>query len=137
MTMSEVTTRPTDDGRWFPGRRRAFAEWRAERPFAGGSLLMLAGILIAWVPAHMVFELLMIQPAVTVLGSLFAVLVFLTGVFALRLPEYADELGILGVTLSILSLFGALGGLFVGMLVGIVGGNLCYAWTGPELDDDH
>lgn len=131
--MAGVPTRATEDGnRLFAERRRSFAEWRAERPFAGGVLLMLAGLLISWVPAHMAFELLLVGNLTTYVGVLFSVLVFLTGVFALRLPEFSDELGILGVVLSILSLFGALGGLFVGMLVGIIGGNLCYAWNGPD-----
>lgn len=118
-------------------RRQRFDEWRVQRPFAGGMLLMLAGLVIAWVPMNLATQLLFIGgPVFVYVGVLFAVLVFLTGLFALRLPEFSQEIGILGVALSILSLFGALGGLFVGMLLGIVGGNLCYAWNSPYVDDE-
>lgn len=109
--------------------RERFAEWRRSRPFAGGVLLMVSGLLIAYVPLHFATELLLIGGAFTFIGLLFAVLVFLTGVFALYRPEFSTMIGVIGIAMSILSIFGALGGLVVGMLLGIVGGNLCVAWT--------
>lgn len=115
-------------------RRQRFAQWRRERPFWGGSLLLLAGLVIGYVPVQFSFELILVGGTFTVIGLLFAVLVFLTGVFALVRPDLSRELGILGVALSLLSLVGALGGLFVGMLLGIVGGNLCLSWQDPAVD---
>lgn len=109
-------------------RRRRFREWRSERPFAGGALLILASLVIAWVPAQFAFELLFIGGTYTVIGLVFALLVFLSGAFALMRPEMSRAFGIAGVAFSILSLVGALGGLLVGMILGIVGGNLCIAW---------
>lgn len=115
-------------------RRQRFREWRHTRPFAGGSLLILASLVIAWVPAQFAFELLFIGGAYTVIGLVFALLVFLSGAFALARPELSKTFGIAGVAFSILSLVGALGGLLIGMILGIVGGNLCIAWQSDEDD---
>lgn len=114
-----------------PGPLARFNAWRTQRPFLGGTLLMLAGVIIAYVPVQFATELLLVGGSFTFLGLLFAVLVFLSGLFALKRPEFAQELGIFGVAMSILSIFGALGGLFVGLFVGLVGGNLCIAWRSP------
>jgi len=115
--------------------RARFDRWRHDRPFLGGALLLLAGLVIAYVPMQFATELLLVGGSFTFIGLLFAVLVALTGVFALMRPDLSRELGILGVAMSILSIFGALGGLVVGMLVGIVGGNLCIAWD-PSADEE-
>lgn len=110
------------------GRLERFAEWRGERPFWGGALLCLAGLVIGWVPIQFAPELIFVGGSYTVIGLVFAAFVFLSGAFVLHRPDLSTILGVSGVALSILSLLGALGGLFVGMLIGIVGGNLCVAW---------
>lgn len=112
-------------------RRERFAAWRAQRPFMGGVLLCVAGLIITWVPMQILPDIFLIGGEVAGLltvGVMFGVFVFLTGVLALLKPEHADVIGVVGVVLSILSLFGSLGGLFLGMLFGILGGNLCIAW---------
>ncbi|MFB6178748.1 MAG: DUF6114 domain-containing protein [Halorientalis sp.] len=123
---------PTPIQRRLDDRLARFNDWRAPRPFWGGALLMLAGLIIGWVPIQFATELAVIGGAFTVIGLVFAVMVFLTGAFALARPEMSTIFGILGIALSILSLVGALGGLFVGMLIGIAGGNLCIAWQNPN-----
>lgn len=115
-------------------RLAIFNEWREGRPFWGGALLMLAGIVIGYVPIQFATELAVIGGAQSVIGLIFAVLVFLTGVFVLARPEVSTIFGVVGIALSILSLIGALGGLFIGMLLGIAGGNLCIAWQDPNPD---
>lgn len=112
-----------------------FNEWRRGRPFLGGVLLLLSGVVIAYVPLQFATELLLVGGSFTFIGLLFAVLVSLAGAFALMRPEFSRELGIFGIAMSILSIFGALGGLVVGMAIGIVGGNLCVAWQPPAEDD--
>lgn len=109
-----------------------FHTWRRERPFWGGLLLILASFLIGWIPIQFTFELLLIGGGYTVIGLVFAVLVFLSGVFALLRPDLARIVGISGIVFSLLSLIGALGGLVVGLLLGVIGGNLCLAWEPPE-----
>lgn len=116
-------------------RRVQFREWRRGRPFAGGVLLLLAGVLIAYVPTQFAFELALVGGGSTFVGMLWAVAVSLTGAFVIYRPDLSTILGVVGVALSILSLLGALGGFLVGMLLGIVGGNLCIAWR-PERGGD-
>lgn len=113
-------------------RRARFREWRNRRPFAGGVLLCLAGVLIAYVPLQFAFELLLIGGSYTYIGLVWAAGVFLSGAFALYRPDLSTIFGVIGVVFSILSLLGALGGLLIGMIVGIIGGNLCVAWQRPD-----
>ena len=123
---------PTPIQRRLDDRLAKFNEWKEPRPFWGGVLLMLAGLIIGWVPIQFATELAVIGGAFTVIGLVFAVMVFLTGAFVLARPGMSTIFGVLGIALSILSLVGALGGLFVGMLIGIAGGNLCIAWQNPN-----
>lgn len=116
-----------------------FNEWRSQRPFLGGVLLCLAGLLITWVPMQILPDLFFIggqMAGFLTIGAMFGVFVFLTGVYALYKPEHAHTIGVIGVVLSIFSLFGSLGGLFIGMLLGILGGNLCIAWKPDDVVDD-
>lgn len=115
----------------------AGGSWRAERPVLGGVLLMIAGLIVGYVPIQFTFELILIGGAFTAIGLVFAVLIFLTGVFALLRPDLSTILGIAGVAFSILSVVGALGGLLVGLLIGIVGSNLLIAWQPPGDPDDY
>jgi len=109
-----------------------FGEWKVDRPFWGAVLLMLGGAVIGWVPIQFATELAIIGGDFTVIGLVFASMVFLTGLLVMARPELSTTFGAIGIALSILSLIGALGGLFVGMLIGIFGGSLCIAWIGPE-----
>ncbi|AQL42405.1 hypothetical protein BV210_06615 [Halorientalis sp. IM1011] len=115
-------------------RRSRFDEWKQGRPFLGALLLMIGGAVIGWVPIQFATELAIIGGSFTVIGLVFAAMVFLTGAFVMARPELSTIFGVIGIALSILSLIGALGGLFVGMLIGIIGGNLCVAWRHPDPD---
>lgn len=116
-----------------------FNDWRTGRPFLGGVLLCLAGLLIAWVPMQILPDIFFVggkMAGFLAIGTLFGVFVFLSGVYALYEPAHSTEIGVVGVVLSIFSLFGSLGGLFLGMLFGILGGNLCIAWIPSDEVDD-
>lgn len=136
---SSFVSQETEEGwkqvhEWTATNWSQFNDWRAERPFFGGVLLMLAGIVITWVPMQILPDIIFIGGQVAgflAVGAMFGVFVFLSGVYALYKPSLSDEIGVAGVVLSIMSLFGSLGGLFLGMLLGILGGNLCIAWK-PE-----
>ncbi len=118
-----------------PGRPGAFARWRAGRPFAGGVLLILAGMIIAAIPIRLQMISATQGPSYSALGIVFAAMVVACGVFALVKPQLSTLIGVTGTTMSILSLIGAFGGLVIGMLVGIVGGSLCVAWQEPGSEE--
>jgi hypothetical protein len=117
---------------WVRSPRATFREWREPRPLGGAVLLLLGGAMIGYVPAQFASELLLIGGTFTVIGLVFAVAVGFCGIAALAKPRFSTVFGTLGIVFSTLSLFGALGGLLVGMVVGTAGGILCYAWEPPE-----
>ncbi|WP_049998516.1 DUF6114 domain-containing protein [Halococcus sediminicola] len=126
-------TRSGSSGDGTVGKRRArFDRWRSGRPFAGGALLVLASLVIAWIPINIAPDTILIGETLSPIGLLFAALVFLCGIFALTRPGNADIFGIFGVLFSIFSLYGALGGLGIGLVLGIIGGVLCYAWRDED-----
>lgn len=105
----------------------------AKRPYLGAALLILSGLIIGYVAAEFTMELILIGGPFTAIGLLFAGSIILTGVFSLVRPDLSTFLGITGVALSILSVVGTLGGLFVGLLLGILGGNLLISWHSPSM----
>ncbi|SDF58564.1 DUF6114 domain-containing protein [Halorientalis regularis] len=109
----------------------AFARWRSRRPFAGGTLLVLGGMIIAAIPIRLQMIPATQGPSYSALGIVFAAMVVACGVFAIVKPQLSTLIGVTGIAMSILSLIGAFGGLVIGMLVGIVGGSLCVAWQEP------
>lgn len=124
-------------GRRVNDRRRRFKAWRTSRPFAGGVLLVLASVVIAYVPMQMAGQLLMLGNAVSAVGLVFAGAVGLSGLLALSEPEHSTYIGAAGIVASMLSVFGALGGLLVGTLLGVLGGSLCVGWTDePPMPDE-
>lgn len=112
----------------------------------GGSFLLLAGIIVGYVPVRYTMDLIMIGGAYATLGLVFAVLVFLTGVGALLrvagvgahlTPDLSTLMGIAGIAFSLLSVFGALGGLLAGSSIGVVGGVLSILWQPSSADSDY
>ena len=115
------------------GARESFAAWRARRPFAGAMLLFVGAVVISAVPLN---TYLIFGPSKTTVGLLFGALVFGSGLLALLRPGLSTVAGISGITFSVLSIYGAFGGFIVGMLVGIVGGNLCLAWESSDPEEE-
>ena len=117
----------------FAERRIAFRRWRRVRPFWGGLLLIVSGLELLQsgyldlgsIQVHFGYEgfLSYLLPAVMVL----------TGVFSWVTPKQRLFYGIIGMLTAVYSLIGLnLGGWFVGMLLGIVGGAMVLAWSpGP------
>ncbi|MDQ6596719.1 DUF6114 domain-containing protein [Bacillus salipaludis] len=58
-------------------------------------------------------------------------LTLLMGVLSYIMPKLSSLLGILAIFSSVLSIMGALGGILVGTILGIIGGAICIAWK-PE-----
>lgn len=104
------------------------------RPLLGPLLLIAAGVVIAAVPIRFADLLSIIGGGSPLLGLGFGGALILCAVGIHAAPSFSTELGVLAMALSILSIFGALGGLLVGLLVGLIGGNLCVAWKPRDAD---
>ncbi|AQL42403.1 hypothetical protein BV210_06605 [Halorientalis sp. IM1011] len=86
-------------------------------------------------PIQIAPHLLFIGGTFTVIGLFFASLVAFCGLAALARPEFTSVFGVFGIAFATLSLIGALGGFFLGMIVATAGGVLCYAWEPPAESD--
>lgn len=117
-------------------RRARFADWRRDRPFWGGIVLTVAGLLIAAVPLNLAFQLSMVTTSLVFAGAVFAVPVSVAGVLSIVRPQSATYYGIVGMLFAIASLVGALGGFGLGTLLGMLGGSLCIAWIPEDATDD-
>lgn len=130
--------------RWRAWRRsRPFAGWRAwrrGRPFWGGLLLILSGVELFAIPLSGVLLSGAVKLVIYIgIGGVFAVLIgallIAAGLVTWFNPAHKTFYGIAGVVLGIVSFPASnLGGLFVGMLLAIVGGALAFAWTPVEPD---
>ncbi|OYD06983.1 DUF6114 domain-containing protein [Paludifilum halophilum] len=100
---------------------------KSKRPRAGLVLLLLSGAITLYIPVQL-YWLAFVPGSFAFTGILFGTLLFACGGIGWMMPQYCRLLGIFGILFSILSLIGALGGLVIGMLLGIVGGCLCFAW---------
>src|ERR1022692_3658802 len=117
-------------------RRRAFRIWRRSRPFWGGLLLLLAGLEMLAIPllsvlAHTSVKVIIYIGIGGVFGVLIGGLLVACGLLIWFHPSQRDFYAIAGVLLAVVSFVATnLGGFFVGMLLGVTGGSLSFAW-GP------
>lgn len=114
--------------------RKRFAAWRRERPFWGGAIMTLAGLLIGYIPFNLARSVGLVPSTFAYAGFIFSVFVILCGVFSIIQPDLRLFFGTAGIILAILSIFGALGGFGIGTLLGILGGSLIIAWEPPTED---
>ncbi len=116
-------------------RRSAFRQWRRSRPFWGGLLLLLGGLEMLLIPLTGVLARGQIKLVIYVgIGGVFGILIgallIACGLALWFSPVHKTFYAIAGLLLSLLSFIGTnLGGFFIGMLLGIVGGSLAFAWT--------
>jgi hypothetical protein len=120
-----------------------FRRWRRSRPFWGGLLLILAGVEMLLIPLaslliHGGVKLVIYIGIGGVFGVLIGVLLITAGVLLWISPAHKTFYAIAGAVLAILSFPASnLGGFFLGMLLGITGGSLAFAWTqNPAADAD-
>lgn len=118
--------------------RSDFEEWRAERPFWGALLLILAGLILSVIPFTALGSFAFTGSTgelIGLIGLFFSFFVFLAGVAAMTQPQLSTLAGMIGIVMSILSIVGGtLGGMFVGTFLGMIGGSLCIAWIEEEED---
>ncbi len=119
---SQEKPRATTEATW-----SRFRLWRRTRPFASSVLLILAGLLVLWGPLNLL-QYAFLPGSMLWAALLVGTLLVLMGVIQLIAPFHALITGAIGIVLSLVSLFVALGGLGIGMILGIVGGALAVAW---------
>ena len=116
-------------------RRRAFRIWRRSRPFWGGLLLLLAGLEMLAIPllselAHAPVKVIIYIGIGGVFGVLIGSLLVACGLLSWFHPSQRVFYAIAGVLLAVVSFVATnLGGFFVGMLLGVTGGSLSFAWA--------
>jgi Family of unknown function (DUF6114) len=116
-------------------RRAAFRGWRRTRPFWGGFLLLLAGIELLLIPLSGIFihgavRLVVYIGIGGVFGVLLGALLIACGLLLWLNPAHRTFYAIAGVLLAVLSFIASnLGGFFIGMLLGIIGGSMGFGWT--------
>jgi hypothetical protein len=115
-------------------RSFGFTAWRRQRPFVGGVLTVLAGVEMFF-SGQLDIGKIHVQLGIEGLqATIIPVLLVLLGILAIAMPEHRVFYGVISLTVSVYSLVGVnLGGFFVGMLLGAVGGILIVSWM-PKID---
>jgi hypothetical protein len=110
---------------------RTAADWRRDRPFWAGVLLIVAGaeLLLIPLPEHSL-GLIMHVGTGGVLGILIGALLIACALLLWFQPEHRAFYSVVAVLLAIAALVASnLGGFIAGTILGVVGGSLGFAWT--------
>lgn len=109
---------------------RTFRRWQRSRPFWGGLFIALAGVAM-FASTRMTINGLSFHSGATGLLSLLIPVILVTCALLLWLsPAQRLFYSVVAAVTTVYSLIGLnLGGFFVGLLLGIVGSALAFAWT--------
>jgi hypothetical protein len=127
----ETVTEPAPGPRppWFTRARLGFRRWRRTRPFWAGIWCIIGGAIMMYGPLT-VIKFVLIAGTVVWAGILIGALVVTMGLFMWFSPQFHQVLGILATLFSIVSLITSnLGGFLIGLLFGVIGGSMAFAWT--------
>lgn len=107
-----------------------FGEWRRRRPFLGGVLIVLAGIEMFF-SAQLDIGKIHVQLGIEGLqATIIPIVLVLLGVLIIAMPAHRIFYGVIALAVAVYSLVGVnLGGFFLGMLLGSVGGVLAVSWV--------
>ncbi len=109
--------------------RRAFLLWRRSRPFWGG-LLVTGGAGEILASEHGPLQLVIHIGIQGLAGYLIPVMLLLCGILLWFSPAQRAFYSLLAIVLALGSwVTSNLGGFFIGMLLGLVGGALAFAWA--------
>ena len=122
---------PPRDG-WFRRNRLRFRNWRRTRPFWGGLLALIGGVEILLsekAPLPIIIHL----GAQGLAGYVVPIILVVCALLLWFNPEQRIFYSIIAVLASLGSLITSnLGGFLLGMLLGIIGGSLAFAWVPGE-----
>jgi hypothetical protein len=109
--------------------RARFADWRRERPFVGGLLTMIAGVEMFF-SGQLDIGKIHVQLGIEGFqATIIPVLLVVLGLLAMLMPVHRVFYGVISLVVSVYSLIGVnLGGFFLGMVLGAIGGVLVVAW---------
>ncbi|WST81396.1 DUF6114 domain-containing protein [Streptomyces sp. NBC_01136] len=115
--------------------RRRFRTWRDERPFWAGLFTFAAGLPILYFPyVHLKFGAIPLALS-TSAGAGSLIIGVLLVVLAISLLFHQQARVFAGITVILLALISFpvanFGGLFIGLVSGLIGGSLACAWVPP------
>jgi Family of unknown function (DUF6114) len=112
--------------------RAGWRAWRRSRPFWGGILALVAGLLITAIPLSG-FRIVFIPGSGITLALLVGTLMIVSAVHMWVTPRIAGYLGGIVIVLALISFVTTdFGGFLIGTLLGIVGGSIAIAWVPGE-----
>jgi hypothetical protein len=110
--------------------RHRFRRWRRGRPFWGGVFLILGGLQLFLSGQLSLANMEISFGPEGFLQILLPLVLALCGLLVWATPQQRHFYGIIGTVTAVYSLLGLnLGGWFLGMLFGVIGGALAFAWT--------
>jgi hypothetical protein len=120
-----------------PSAWSKFRLWRRSRPFWGGLFLLLSALEL-FLSANLTLKNLQVHVGQEgYLSYLLPVILLLCAVLTWVSPGQRYFYGILGLLTALYSFIGLnLGGFFLGMLIGIIGGALVVSWAPPRVKPD-
>ena len=106
-----------------------FRTWRSGRPFVGALLLALSGVELFF-SGQLDLGNIHVQVGIEGLQSTIIPVIMVTlGILAMFNPVHRVFYGVIALAVSVYSLIGLnLGGFFIGMLLGAVGGIIVVSW---------
>ncbi|MGX6606425.1 DUF6114 domain-containing protein [Micromonosporaceae bacterium Da 78-11] len=111
-----------------------FRLWRRHRPFWGGLLLLLSGLELLYSSNASLAGLELHLGPQGFLSYLLPLLLLVCGTLCWFSPSQRLFYGIIALLTALYSFIGLnLGGFFIGMLLGIIGGALVIAWGPPRI----
>ncbi len=124
-TTPETTTESTSQG-----RGKHFGAWYRRRPVVGGALSILAGFELFF-SSQLDLGNIHVQVGIEGLQStVLPIAMVVLGLLAVLMPQHRIFYGVISLVLAVYTLVGLnLGGFFVGMLLGAVGGILTVSWS--------
>jgi hypothetical protein len=121
-------------GRTQPAGGSRFSLWRRRRPFLGGLLIALGGVEMFF-SGQLDIGKIHVQLGIEGLqATIIPIVLVLLGVLIIAMPAHRIFYGVIALAVAVYSLVGVnLGGFFIGMLLGAVGGVLAVSWM-PKAD---
>ena len=109
--------------------RHTFALWARRRPFVGGALIALSGVEMFF-SGQLDIGKIHVQLGIEGFqATILPILLVVLGVLIIAMPAHRIFYGVIALAVAVYSLIGVnLGGFFVGMLLGAVGGILVVSW---------